>query len=185
MDPFANRSSKAFAAQFAPDGNSYLFRPDHVGAAVRVTVQERDEAIAAFRDAFYDWRHFVISGVFAVAVVIATNLASGASGKVMLIAFLGSIIARGVVENQAYRAPAKRFADRAPEEPHLTKEEARTVKDRQIAWTGIAVTGFFGALLTYWLATSPTNDANLIMLLAGPAFVAMVPYGIWRKFRSA
>jgi hypothetical protein len=185
MDLFANRSTKAFAAQFERDGDGYLFRQDHVGALVRVTAQEREEVIAAFRDKFYDWRSFVISMVFATAVVAASHLPQGVSGKVLLIAFLCWIVTQHVISERAYRAPARRFADRASEGPQLTKEEARTVKDRQITWTAIALMGFFGALFTYWLSTSSMKNDTWVTLLMGPALLVMAPYGIFRKFRSA
>ncbi|WP_172840836.1 hypothetical protein [Allosphingosinicella indica] len=66
-NPHRDRLRKMFADQFEQDGESFLYRRDLKGAAIRVTQAERDEFVASFnRTARYIFWSLVPGSVFVI-----------------------------------------------------------------------------------------------------------------------
>ena len=181
-----NRSpSDGFAAQFARDGDGFLYRHSQKGPAIAESAEERDALVAAF-SRWMDIQMWVVLGGGILAVVLAYVVFPAVDYPMISITIgAGVILAAALIGSKlAWDAPARALSARAIVAPALSRAEARSLAIAQTTWIQVVLPVIWS---TYFLARyALLGQAErwapmwLVFGLAGLAVAALLAY---RKLR--
>jgi len=176
----ARGPSDSFAAQFARDGDGFLYRRNQKGPAIAVSVEERDAFVAAF-SRWMDIQMLVvlIGGILAVvlAYVIFPAADYPMEGITLGVALVMTAVLIGL--KRAWDAPSRALAERPHAAPALSAAEARRRALARTSWAQIALPGI---LSIYFFARYALRGeerwalAWLVIGLAGLAATAVRAY---------
>ncbi len=148
--PWPDRLCAHFAEQFAPHGTGFVYRRERVGAAIPVTIAERDAMVVAFNDRAPLLALFT-SAVLLAPVVVAIALDQWDMERLLLLAL--TVVAPGLaigalVRRQLFAAPARAFAGRAPVADALDRRTRHLILHRDIGYGHIVIAAY---LAWYWI----------------------------------
>jgi hypothetical protein len=151
MYPDQSRAQRLFAEQFKPDGNGYLYRRSCEGAAIRVTADERDRFVIAFKCGLLSamWILYAGAGLLMIGLVLAARSDPGRSFNSIpsMIAIVGACLIVSIPYFLYFRwiwgAPARDLRGRAPVAAERSSEEMRQVRLARLTWgqLGLAALG--------------------------------------------
>lgn len=181
-----DRVMRAFAAQFQPDGNGYIFRRDRVGPGYRVTAQERDAILAEYdRLNTRSWFLAIIPVVMVLIGIGYNRLSPAQPIDLLPYVVLGApALLVCVTAATAFGSRAKSlsgFEDRNPDLPALTAAErnALVTPRQRLAFVGLL--GVIGATIvsqmlfgrhglfgsSIWASIVPFAGTMLVALVVG------------------
>lgn len=153
------RAGEPFAGRFEPDGNNWLFRSSLTSPPIRVSTQERDEAIRDFKRHYYWLLGLVVGGIFAaIAVLVIVDVSVGRETRdwEMWAVLVPSIGVFFFAWFWVWRAPDRQFARRAPMGAAMEKVDARRVALGRLSYSQLA----FAAAVPWWLAVNDLTDPS-------------------------
>jgi len=175
---------EAFANQFEPDGDHFIYRRYMKGAPVRVSAAERDEFIRAFDRfiRFGQWGIFVgtialLLGVVAYSMQSDQDLSGGAAWLVLGIVLMAYM----PVYYWAWNRPARQLRDRQPIGAPRSRAEMRARMFSKMTYSqlmqgaGMAlvvpiIASRLGNLLVGWNRLWLVMAGLLLLLMAIQAF---------------
>jgi hypothetical protein len=165
MYPDQSRAQRLFAEQFEPDGNGYLYRRSCEGAAIRVTADERDRFVIAFKYSLLSAMRILYAGVglLMIGLVLVARSDPGRSFNSIpsMIAIVGACLIVSIPYFLHYwwiwRAPARELRGRAPVAPERSSKEMRQHRQARLTWRQLGL-ATLGALL---LATPTVRREQL------------------------
>lgn len=196
---FGNNSSTlqpmrdAFLAQFAPDGDGYIYREDGKGRAVRITATEYARFVADYEATLsgYRWKLWGIIGgtilLWSLWIFLQDKvMGSDGASLVLVIAFIPPIIWLTISGKAARTAPSKRLDGRPSIARPLSSDEARLDRMQRITW--LQLSGGPLAVAYFYFKYGPKSDFlsgfNSLWTLGAVASLAFCGYGAWLKLRA-
>jgi hypothetical protein len=176
---------EGFAAQFAGEGDGFLYRRNQKGPAIAVSAEERDAFVAAF-SRWMDIQMLVVLVGGITAVVLAYVIFPLLAYPMVAITIGVSVILAAVLVGLklAWDAPARALATRPVAAPALSPAEARRLAIDQTTWSQMAVwvvwasiwfLQYFTHRETRWLAPAA--------LAAGVGLLGMTALRAYQKLR--
>lgn len=180
----ARGPSDSFAAQFARDGDGFLYRHSQRGPAIAVSVAERDAFVAAF-SRWMDIQMLVVLIGGILAMVLAYVIFPAADYPMPGITVGVGVILTGVLVGLkvAWDAPARALAERPHAAPALSSAEARRRAMARTTWGQIALPAIFAV---YFLARYVLRGEErwaIAWLLVGLAGLAATGVRAYWKLR--
>ena len=177
-----------FGQQFEPDGDGFLYRPNHRVQPKRVTRAERN----AFTEQFVRASNRMTWGLAAVAMAAITvavffdktreDLGYGLDFTTACVLVLVALFVP--LYRYVWRAPARALADRAPAGPARSCEEARALVLTKLRWSqlggAVAIAAFL--IVSHW----PRDEFRIgdwVWIGGGGLLVALVAVQAARKWR--
>jgi hypothetical protein len=178
-------ASTGFAAQFARDGDAFLYRRSQKGPAIAVTVAERNAFVVAF-DRWIDIEILVVLFGGIIAVMLAFVVFPLLAYPMIAITIgLGVVLAAVLLGLKlAWDAPARALAGRPVVAPALSRAEAHRLDvaalgwgaiGAQVVWAGLCFLQYFAHRETRWLAP--------IALTAGVGLLGLTAVRAYQKLR--
>jgi len=185
------RQRETFAKQFAPDGDTFVYRRSQRGAGYRVTAAERDAFVAAYRrrqKSRYGWFIGLLIVGICASVAVAVMLNIDPEGGPYTLGFIGALIVFVAVFLFAmmrdFTAPARELARRTPTAAALTTDERRHQTLSQLTWQRLGIAALT-MLAVPWMGSRghPFEGWNKVWVAlagAGLVFVAAQSFRKWR-----
>lgn len=176
------------AARFEADGDGWLFRARPTSVPVRVSDDERENAIADVLRSLRGLSWGMLAGLMvAVGIVVAfTDNAADQHVDMLLYAATGFVITLFALGWwRAWSLPARRFERRAPAGIARTRDEARDHHIEQLGWGQLLI----GGAITVGISASHVLDRKGSMAshwffgLLGAGAVGVLARTAWRKWR--
>jgi hypothetical protein len=183
-----DRVREMFANQFEADGDGFVFRKNSKGAAIHVTVAERDGFVVAFNRRLR-WMNWGLIAAILVLILglVAWDLTTNQEvfeapmyvglGLILFVFMLGWF--------RAWNAPAQALATRSPVAPERSHDEFRRIAMRRMTWSqlGAAATAFAVGLWSLSRRIDLSAGWNRLWLVGAGLLFLLVAYRAYRKWR--
>ncbi len=176
---------EGFAAQFAPEGDGFLYRRSQKGPAIAVSAEERDAFVAAF-SRWMDIQMLVVlvGGILAVvlAYVVFPAVAYPMVGIIIGVGVILAVVLIGL--KLAWDAPARALAARPVAAPALSSAEARRLAVAQMTWSQFLLSAFWSAIFVlHYFSRGQSRPWALVWLGLGLALLGMTGFRAYQKLR--
>lgn len=188
---FDYRGDNAFAAQFTPDGDDFVYRRNGTGPALPLSADERDGFIAAFRAGYGKmfWRSVAaMVGVMMVVVVAQRALHVLSDGWFAsigpFVAIVPGVALLMVSISRRMAAPGVSLAARPPVAPPLPLAAFRRTQLVETSWWRFVPSLVISAVLTwrFHLIEAPLAPHNLLFSVLVVGSLALVVVQGFRKW---
>jgi len=183
-----DRVRDAFAEQFQPAGDGYIYRRSQKGEAIRVTAEERLKFVGEFD-----------GNIRRARWILYLGLAAGMGGSVLFTLLSHSDVAEGVIiagvvialvpyfvfNRWAWNAPVRELAGRTPVARELSPDEVREMKFRRITYSQLAIAAAAAVAFPFFVGQPAhlLTGWNRLWLAVGAALLAFVALQAFRKWR--
>jgi len=182
-----NKVLQSFQDQFQPDGQDYLYRKYQKGAPIRVSAEERDRFIAAFRRS---WTFLVWMGaaIYVPSLIVLLIYVPAAAAHENMIIWSSMAIFLGLVVAGMYwywNVPMRALRSRGTSGQALSPVEARRLAFSKISFGQLATVPVLAAVLLWRVGRR--NDIwsgwGRLWLVPAVALIVLAAVQAFRKWR--